>query len=557
LTPAHPLGIQRQANRKMFARNTTATAADQQAAHSTEQALQNDCVIIDKDPSKIVCVCNERTCRDLSYEWPTVSGRVDLVTTARSGLRFRAERLADATVATNDCCNGDHQSSRHGGLSVDIGVEHQEVLGWGGAFTDAATINIKSLSDELGERLLASYFGPNGLQYSFGRVPIGGSDFSTRAYSYDDSHQPDLNLTHWALADEDLNYKIPIVRRAIKLTETLNGAKLKLFASPWSPPKWMKTSKDFKRGHLIQKDEIYQSYANYLIKFYQAYRDHGIEFWGATVQNEPLAAYLPFYFFNSLQMSSSETIKFIADHYGPALEAFGYTKENFKLMIGDDSLGFVNQQVPTVMNNERAHKYIAGLAFHWYTSNVVVPYSSLTKLVNSLRGKIEFVMMSEACQGAFLSFKHVDLGDWERGQSYASDIIEDFRRQTGAWIDWNLALDLEGGPNWAKNYVDSPIIVDKTKNEFYKQPMYYVLAHFSRFMRPGSVVVSSTIEKVDGVSVIAAYLKGTSHLVVNLLNTSHNQKQFPVTLRNAAKVLYLIDKIVLEPKSVSTIVIKL
>lgn len=471
--------------------------------------------------------------------------------TTQSGRRFKARQLGEISTL-----NVKSTAS----IGVNLDDRQQEVLGWGAAFTDAATINIHSLSSKLSERLLSSYFGPNGLQYNFGRVPIGGSDFSTRAYSYADSNEPDVNLTRWSLAAEDLTYKIPTIKRATEMVEgnTTDGTnKLKLFASPWSPPKWMKTSNSFKRGHLIDRDDIYRSYANYLVKFYQSYRDHGIEFWGATIQNEPIAAYLPFYFFNSLQMSSSQTINFVTNYLGPALESFGYTKENFKLMVGDDSLGFINYQVPSVMENKLVQKYVSGLAFHWYTSGLVVPYDSLTKLVNKIKDKIEFVIMSEACQGAFLSFKHVDLGDWRRAESYANDIIEDFRRRTGAWIDWNLALDLEGGPNWSGNHVDSPIIVDKSKNEFMKQPMYYVLAHFSRFMRPGSVVVGSTVRSIRDVSVIAAYVESTNHLVVNMLNKSNDRKRFPLEINKGDQRLYTLDGVELEPKSVSSMVINI
>uniref|UniRef100_A0A6G1SJP1 Glucosylceramidase n=1 Tax=Aceria tosichella TaxID=561515 RepID=A0A6G1SJP1_9ACAR len=527
------------------------------ASAATATELPNDCIMINKDPSKIVCVCNEQKCDDLTFDWPTVSGQTYLVETTKHGQRFATTRLADAVIHDSNNSLTPESSSGKSVISVNLDDQQQEVLGWGGAFTDAATINIQSLSRELSERLIESYFGLNGLQYNMGRVPIGGSDFSTRAYSYDDSSEPDLNLTKWSLADEDLTYKIPTIKRAIEVAGSTMGTQLKLFASPWSPPIWMKANRSFKRGHLIDKDEIYQSYANYLVKFYEHYRNHGVEFWGATVQNEPMSAYYPFYFFNSLQMSTPEMIKFIGHFLGPALESFGYTKQNFKLMIGDDSLGFINYQVPHAMENELVQKYISGMAFHWYVSGLLVPYDTLTTIVNKIEDKIEFVMMSEACEGAFMSFKHVDLGNWQRGEAYASDIIEDFRRKTGAWIDWNLALDLKGGPNWAGNYVDSPIIVDKSKNEFYKQPMYYVLGHFSRFMRPGSTVVGSSISHVSGLSVIAAHVKSTGHLVVNLLNKSNNERRVPLEVYQANKKLLSVDRVELKGNSMSTIIIKL
>lgn len=511
-----------------------------------------------KNPAKIVCVCSEQQCDQLTFEWPSRSGQALVVDTTRSGHRFRVRELVDSPSQPK-------LSDNDPALVLVLADKKQEILGWGGSFTDAAAINIQSLSDSMSERLLESYFGPNGLQYNFGRVPIGGSDFSTRPYSYDDSPEPDFNLTHWALAREDLEHKIPVIKRAKALVAADEGKQeLKLFATPWSPPKWMKTSNDFRRGHLIDTNENLSSYARYLVKFYQAYREHGIEFWGATVQNEPMSAYLPMYFFNSLQMSGHETIKFVAEYLGPQLESsLNFTKQNFKLMIGDDSLGFINYQVPSIMEDKRVQRYISGLAFHWYLSGLLVPYEALTNVMAKIKDKIEFVMMSEACQGAFLSSKHVDLGDWHRGESYASDIIEDLKRGTGAWIDWNMALDLEGGPNWAKNFVDSPIIVDKSRNEFMKQPMYYVLAQFTRFLKPRSMVVDSRWSgpagRWRGLSVVAAHVQETDHIVATILNKSNMGREFSLAVVATASSTdnSSVTRIAIEPTSVSTVVIKL
>jgi glucosylceramidase len=443
-------------------------------------------------------------------------------------------------------------------LSVDLKQRRQKVMGFGSSFTDAATINIQNLSSDLKERLIQSYFGANGLQYNFGRVPIAGTDFSTRPYTYDDASEPDPELTQWSLAEEDLEYKIPIIKRALEVVETVDGNDLKLFGSPWSPPKWMKTSNNISRGRLIDNDEIYRSYANYLVKFYQSYREHGVEFWGGTIQNEPvLADKWDEYYFNSLQLNSSEAIKLVVNYLGPALESAGYTKQNFKLMAGDDSLGLVNEHIETIMANEQAQKYIAGFAFHWYFSGDPTSYSNLTSIIDNIGEKIEFSMMTEACNGFHPQMPGVDLGSWFRGELYASDIIEDFRRQTGAWVDWNMALDMKGGPNWVNNVVDSPIIVDKDKNEFVKQPMYYVLAHFSRFMRPGSVVVGSKLEQVDGVSVLAAHIENTGYLVVNVLNRSNSSSEFSLQVNYGNDTLHVLENVAVEPRSINTILLKL
>lgn len=181
-------------------------------------------------------------------------------------------------------------------ILVNLSQERQNIIGWGGAFTDSSGINLYSLPKSLQEKLVESYFGETGLKYNIGRVPIGGTDFSTRAYSYDDTEVTDYELKHWALATEDLEYKIPFIKKASEVANK-TGVVLKLIASPWSPPRWMKTNNGWIRGALIEDDRIYESYTNYLMKFFDAYEKHQINFWGATVQNEPFISYSPGYYF--------------------------------------------------------------------------------------------------------------------------------------------------------------------------------------------------------------------------------------------------------------------
>lgn len=498
-------------------------------------------------PDRIVCVCNSSTaCNGLEFDWPTQSGAVAHIQTTKAGRRFEVNLLEDLT----NTINSDDKSTIQ--LNVNLNEEKQSILGWGGAMTDASLVNIDSLSAEMAEKLLQAYFGSKGLRYNFIRVPIAGTDFSTRAYSYDDTDlTPDYNLKHWNLAHEDINLKIPYLKKATKIAADAGLEPIKLFASSWSPPKWMKTNKSFIRGHLSK--DAYEVYADYLIKFFLAYKEHGLDFWGATVQNEPFAAYLPIYFFNSLQMGSSEVIDFVGNHLGPKLEQNNFTRENFKLMVGDDSLGFVNSAVKTIMKDQKVQKYVSGLAFHWYTSGFLFPYSYLSSLVDSVKDKIEFTLMSEACTGSMGRHRGVRLGSWDRGYSYASDITQDLLHSANGWIDWNIALDLAGGPNWAKNVVDSPIVVDSKKNEFYLQPMYYALAHFTRFFTPGSIRVQTEI-KSKNLEVVAVHKKDTGHLVINVVNKATKNQKLNVQLTGSQ---YKIQTINIEPSSFNTVVLKL
>lgn len=199
------------------------------------------------------------------------SGEISLIESSQTGKPFAVSQIPVTEVV---------EQKKLDQVDIDLEVRHQKILGWGGAFTDAALININNLTEELSGKLMGSYFGENGLQYNFGRVPIGCSDFSTHPYSYDNS-SGDYELSQWSLSKEDLELKIPYIKQAMKLLKQHELDDLKWIASPWSAPYWMKTNKTIARGHLIDDDKVYSSYANYLMKFYDAYEQHGIKFWGA------------------------------------------------------------------------------------------------------------------------------------------------------------------------------------------------------------------------------------------------------------------------------------
>lgn len=462
---------------------------------------------------------------------------------SESGKRFH---VSDLSVPA-DRNSSDLQSKIH----VRLDQKFQTILGWGGAFTDSTALNVYNLSRSISQKLIESYFGAEGLQYNFGRVPMGGSDFSTRAYTYADV-KDDFELKHWALAIEDTGFKIPMIKEAMRLCER-QGEPLKLFGSPWSPPVWMKESNNILNGHLKGDDRTYKSWSDYLIKFYKAYREHGIEFWGQTLENEPIQNWVST--INALEFNSTEQIRFVTKFFGPALEANGMGRDNFQLMLGDDSLNELVPQVPDVMNNPEAAKYFSGLAFHWYDSGNGANYDDLNKIYETIKDKIDFVLMTEACSGNNKFSKKPLLGSWERGDTYAMDIIEDLLRHTSGWIDWNMALNRAGGPNWATNLMDAPIIVNEEADEFYKQPMYYAIGHFSRFFRPGSVRVSTTVDTKQDIRVVAVRNDFTGHLSVNILNRSFRDQQVELTINDGSK--YEPLTIDLETRSLTSVVLKM
>ncbi|GMS92376.1 hypothetical protein PENTCL1PPCAC_14551, partial [Pristionchus entomophagus] len=349
-------------------------------------------------------------------------------------------------------------------IELDPSTLYQEIIGFGGAFTDAAGFNIRSLPKGAQDMLIKQYFGPTGTEYTLGRVPMASTDFSFSQYSYDDV-EGDLDLAHFALAQEDIDYKIPYIQQAVELQKSSGG--LKLFAAPWSPPGWMKTNGQMQGGGTLLgavDGPYYTTWANYFVKFFEAYLAQGISFWALTPQNEPNTGSHANYAWQTLYFNAQTEGDFVKNHLGPTLKTSEASK-NLTIMGMDDNR-FLLPDWADVYSQMYADpdvaSFVAGLGVHWYEDEIV--------------------------HESVLTTTH------ERHPDKFMLATEDLNNVVAGWTDWNLALDMEGGFSWAKNNVDAPIVVDG--DEFYKQPMYYAMAHFSKFLKPGARRVKVTLPEL-------------------------------------------------------------
>ncbi|KAG7163600.1 Lysosomal acid glucosylceramidase-like 1, partial [Homarus americanus] len=425
----------------------------------------------------VVCVCDAHHCDLPGRLTLPDSGHFTIVTSSRDGLRFSTEtRKLDHNPAEGRVK-----------VVVETGTPRQAMLGFGAAFTDAATINVAALTPPAQDLLLRSYFAPEGVEYDLCRVPIAGTDFSVRPYSYNDVEN-DVLLEHFTLAQEDKLYKT---------NGKLNG-----------------------NGELLP--EMRQPWSNYLVKFVKEYEAAGVTLWGLTTQNHPADTAVNNW--NCCFWSSEDMRDWIKDSLGPTLKAAGLSE--LKIMVGDE----VRIQLPeiskTILTDPEAAQYVDGLAVHWYSDNNCSP--DLLDQIQQLYPD-KFILYTESCivPGMKLwndpGLEAVVLGSWSRADSYATSIIESVNHHSTGWIDWNLALDMNGGPNWAGNQVDSPIIVNAEEDEFYKQPMFYVMGHFSKFVAPGSRLVPSWVVEPYSHNIhTAAFIHPEGPTVVVLLNRYTN-----------------------------------
>ena len=422
-----------------------------------------------------MCVCNATYCDAVGIEGGgLLFTYFNAFVTSRSGLRLdRQLGQFDDQVVPNP-------------YMFELGnTTKQTILGFGGAFTDAATITMNSLSADARGNLIKSYFDQNGIEYTIGRIPMASCDFSERIYSYDDN-DGDLDLTKFSLAKEDLQYKIPAIKDAMKFSKR----NISLFGSPWSSPYWMKTNGNMTGKGQIKGEpggEYFKAWANYFVKFIQAYEQNGLKIWGLTAQNEPIDGLIDGFSFQCLGWTPELQRDFIAKDLGPALEANGLG--HVKLMILDDQRALLPYWAETVLENELAAKYVSGIAVHWY-EDLIIPVSALD-LTYEKFGQDYFILNTEACEQDLVNRnRSVQLGNWYRAERYFTDILQDLDHGVSGWVDWNMALNMDGGPNWENNKADSPIIVNAETDEFYKQPMFYAMGHWSKFIRPGSKVIS-------------------------------------------------------------------
>ncbi|XP_044265545.1 putative glucosylceramidase 4 [Tribolium madens] len=477
-----------------------------------------------------VCVCNVTYCDTIARPQRVDSTQFLTYTSNLAGLRFSqtSRRFTSRPNSTNR-------------IYLNSSRVYQTIIGWGGAFTDATGININSLPVNMREMLLESYFSQNGIEYSLGRVPIGGTDFSIRPYTYDDG-LPDPELINFDLAPEDLLYKIPNIQRAVNLT---NG-NIRLFASAWTAPRWMKTNGDYS-GYGFIRRALYQTWANYYVRFLDEYRQRGVNFWGITTGNEPADVLNPFDQLEVVGWPSWLIGDWILNNLGPTIRGSIYS--NLTIMILDDQRVFLPWYVVRALYNNRTRQYIDGIAVHWYLDL----YSSPDLLDETQRLFPEkFILGTEASIMPAPYETPVLLGSWTRGEEYSSDIIADMQHWVTGWVDWNMALNPDGGPNYIRNFVDSTIIVNATAAEFYKQPIYYHFGHFSKFVPRGSVRIdcnvvfndnSSSVDHVafrrpDNGTAIVILNRNPTAVSLNIMDNSRGVAPIEITAKSITTVLY-------------------
>lgn len=394
----------------------------------------------------------------------------------------------------------------NGYAEVDLSRKYQSVVGFGGAFTEAAAVTLAKMSQEKRAEAIKSYYDKeDGLAYNIGRVHIHSCDFALGNYTYVEDNDVELN-TFSIEHDEELI--LPLIHDAIKQ----RGDMLDILASPWSPPAWMKSNNMMNQGGFLLP-KYYQSWANYYVKFIEEYEKAGIPIWGLTVQNEPEAVQT----WDSCIYTEEEERDFVKNYLGPTLHKAGM--EDKKLLIWDHNRDVMVRRVKTILDDQDAAKYIWGTGIHWYVSEAFENVGQVHDLFPD-----KHILFTEGCQEG-----GVKLGEWYTGERYGRNMMGDMNNWCKGYLDWNIVLDETGGPNHVNNLCDAPIIADTTTDELHYNSSYYYIGHFSKYVEKDAVRVFSDCS-LEGVHMIA-FENPDKSVVVIMMNESDTDHEISMKIK--------------------------
>jgi len=415
---------------------------------------------------------------------------------------------------------------------VDPTKTFQTFVGIGGAITDASAEVFAKLPKAAQQEFLTAYYDKKkGIGYTIARTNINSCDFSSGSYTYvaeNDKALKTFNIEH------DRKFKIPLIKQATAAA----GGKINLFVSPWSPPAWMKTNNSMLKGGSLLP-AYNQSWANYYVKFIQAYEKEGMPIWGLTVQNEPMATQR----WESCLYTAEEERDFIKNFLGPTLQKNNMASK--KLIGWDHNRDLIYQRASTLLNDPQTAKYLWGIGFHWYET-----WTGSTQNFENLKRVHEAFPTKQLIftEGCVEKFSLDRINDWSLGERYGFSMINDFNAGTAAWTDWNVLLDENGGPNHVGNFCFAPIHANVQTGKLMYTNSYYYIGHFSKFIKPGAKRIISSPSRSMLIS--TAFQNPDGSVVVVVMNNTDQKLPYQLWIQgNAAETESL-------PHSISTLIIK-
>ena len=518
------------------------------------------------------CISQPQSVRSLPQ-----TGSINYGITATAEILLTSE--AGDKIATKD--NVSFREGARDGTRVVIrpDVVKQTITGIGSSFTESSAYVLAHLDAEKRSEVMDMIYGENGANFSLTRTPIGSTDFSVEGkYSYAEIDD-DNTLQHFSIGPDHDGFSatdypgikderfdlLPMIKEALAIKSAQADNELKIIASAWTAPPWMKDIEAWyipaspESNHQgtggALKTQYIQTYADYIAKYLQAYRAEGVDIWGLTPVNEPHGNSGNW---ESMHFTPETQNAFIKNHLGPTLQASG--NGDIKVLIYDQNRDGLEHWTDTIFGDPETAPFVHGAAVHWYSSTYKVHEDTFDRVHDKFpsfsiihtEGTIDD--LGKPAPGGILDPARFEESDWFDNDAfwwnenatdwaytatwapnnvdhpvytpvhrYARNIIVSLNHWMEGWIDWNIALDQNGGPNHAGNYCGAPIMIDVKTGQVYYTPIYHVLAQFSRTIRPGDKAVQ-TDKHLDDLDDDALHASATINdddlLSVQMLNTT-------------------------------------
>jgi len=467
-------------------------------------------------------------------------------------------------------------------IRVAPDLARQVLLGIGSSFSESAAFVLAHLAPAQRAGVMQKIYGEQGANLALARTPIGATDFSLEGrYSYAPVSGDDA-LAHFdigvdrdgfaasqyaGIRDETFDL-LPMIGEALQIKRAQQDREFRIMASAWTAPPWMKDIDDWYRdgsgGSL--RPEYVETYADYLVRYLDAYAAAGVGIWGLTPVNEPLGNNGQW---ESMHFSADSQRDFIKHQLGPALHRHGY--QDLQLFMLDHSRDHLEAWAEVMYSDPESARYLSGAAVHWYESTFKV-YEDVFERVHARYPEFAIIhsegciddLGKEAPPGVLdpAGFKesgwfdnddfwwHDNASDWAYSVTwkgvnaadhplytpvhrYARNIIVSLNHWVTGWIDWNIVLDARGGPNHVGNFCGAPIMIDTDSGYVYYTPLYYVLAQFSRTIRPGdrALHTETQLRQLDPDALHAsASLGKDGMLAVQVLNTTQQAVDYELQI---------------------------
>jgi glucosylceramidase len=496
-------------------------------------------------------------------------------------------------------------------IKINPSIIKQEIDGIGSSFTESSAFVLAYLDKKKRTEVMEKIFSETGANFSLTRTHIGSCDFCVEGkYSYLDK-KDDTKLKSFSIDPDkkgfdpkkysgiqDPSYDLlPMIQEALEIKNKQKDNELRIVASAWTAPAWMKDIEDWYIKGTIEnnhqgtggklKPEYEEMYADYLIRYLDAYKSEGVKIWGITPVNEPHGNNGQW---ESMHFTAETQNQFIKKYLGPKLLKSGF--DDLKLLIYDQNRDGLEHWADVILGDDETSKFVYGSAVHWYESTNKV-YEDVFERFNA-KFPDQAIIHTEGCiddlgkeaPGGITDphrFKEKEwfdndsfwwnenATDWAYSATWQAVIMEDHPIYTPVhryarniivsidhwlkgWIDWNVVLDKKGGPNHVGNFCGAPIMIDTESKHIYYTPIYYILAQFSRTIRPGDKAVQTekTLDGLDSDALHAcATINDSNLLTVQLLNTTKQQLEFSLQIKDQ----YAIIKMV--PNSVQTVRVQL